>query len=64
MQLRHARRCRPKRPSSTITLVEASMSDTLLGNLVRAGYGDDNERLRSAVCLPCISSKRGATSSR
>ena len=38
----------PKCPSSTITLVEAGMSDTLLGNQARAGYGGDNERLTSA----------------
>ena len=37
------------------------MPDTLLGNQARAGSGGDNESLRSAVCLPCISSKRGAT---
>ena len=41
----------PKCSSSTITLVEAGMSDTLLGNQARAGYGGDNERLRSVVSL-------------
>ena len=50
MQQRHARRCRPKCSSSMITLVEVGMSDTLLGNQARVGYGGDNERLRSAVC--------------
>ena len=50
MQQRHARRCRPKCSISTITLVKAGMSDPLLGNQARADYGDDNERLRSAVC--------------
>ena len=54
MQQCHARRCRPKCSTSTITLVEADLSDTLLGNQARTGYGGDNERLRSAVfcCLP------------
>ena len=51
MQQRHGRRCRSKRPSSTITLVEAGMSGTLLGNQARSGYVGDNERLRSAVSL-------------
>ena len=55
MQQRHARRCRPKWSSSTITLVEVGMSDALLGNQARAGYGSDNERLRSAVCC-CLPS--------
>ena len=49
MQQRYAKRCRPKCSSSTITLVEAGMSDTLLGNQARASYGSDNERLKSAV---------------
>ena len=51
MQQLHARRCRSKCLSSTITLVEAGMSDTLLGNQARSGYGGDNERLRSVVSL-------------
>ena len=50
MQQRRARRCRPKYSSLTKTLVEAGMSNTLLGNRARAGYGGDNEMLRSAVC--------------
>ena len=33
-----------------ITLVEAGMSDTLLGNQAWAGYGGDKEGLRPAVC--------------
>ena len=53
MQQRYARRCRPKCPSSTIAMVEADMSDTFLRNQARAGYGRDNERLGSAVYLPC-----------
>ena len=51
MQQSHARRCHSKCSSSTITLVEAGMSDTLLGNQARAGCGGDNEGLRSAVSL-------------
>ena len=51
MQQRHGRRCRSKCSSSTITLVEADMSGTLLGNQARSGYGGDNERLKFAVCL-------------
>ena len=53
MQQRHARCCRPKYSSSTITLVETGMSDTLLGNQARAGYGGDNERLGRVCCLLC-----------
>ena len=51
MQQRHARRCRSKCSSLMITLVEAGMPGTLLGNQARAGYGGDKERLRSAVYL-------------
>ena len=51
MQQPHARRYRPKCARLTITFVEAGMSDTLLGNQARAGYGGDNERLRSAFSL-------------
>ena len=52
MQQRHGRRCRSKRSSSTIRLVEAGTSGTLLGNQGRSDYGGDNERLiRSAVSL-------------
>ena len=51
MQQRHGRRSRSKCSSSTITLVEAGMSGTLLGNQARSGYGGDNERLRPAVYL-------------
>ena len=53
MQQRHARRCRPKCPSSMIAMVEADMSDTFLGNQARAGYGRDSKRLGSAVVLHC-----------
>ena len=50
MQQRYARRCCPECTSSTITLVEAGISDNLLGNRARAGYRGDNESLRSVVC--------------
>ena len=51
MQQRHARRCRSRCSSSTITLVEAGMSGILLGNQAWASYGGNNERLRSDVSL-------------
>ena len=54
MQQRHAKSCRLKCSSSTITLVEVGMLGTVLGNQARAGYGGDNERLRSAGCC-CLS---------
>ena len=50
--------------SHHITLVEAGMSDTLLGNQSWVGYGSDNEGLSllsAAVYLLCIASKRGTT---
>ena len=50
MQQYHVDTAAPNAPSSTITLIEAGISDTLLGNQARAGYGGVNERLRSAVC--------------
>ena len=49
MQQRHVRRCHSKCSNTTITLVDAGISGTLLGNQAGAGYGSDNERLRSAV---------------
>ena len=36
--------------SSPVALGEAGMSDTLLCNQARAGYGGDNETLRPTVC--------------
>ena len=51
MQQRHGRQYRSKCSRSTITMVEAGMSGTLLGNQARLGYGGDNERLRSVVSL-------------
>ena len=56
MQQRHARRCRPKCSRSTITPVEAGMSNILLGNQARAGYGGDNEKLSSKLCCLLLSS--------
>ena len=47
-----------------LTLVETGMSDTFLGKQAPAGYGGDNERLRSAVsaavCLPFVSLQNAA----
>ena len=55
MQPRHGRRWRSKCSRSTITLVEAGMPGTLLGNQARSGYGGDNGRLRSALSLSLLS---------
>ena len=54
MQQRHGRRCRSKCSSSTITLVEAGMLCTLLGNQARSGYGDDNERACLNVSIESV----------
>ena len=57
MQQRYARQCRRSKGSSStiILLVEADMPDTLLGHQARAGYGGDNERLKSAAaCTLCF----------
>ena len=58
MQQPHARRYRPKCSSSMITLIEAGMSGTLLGNQAGAGYGGDNERLSPCLPLSCLSKTR------